>query len=145
MLSLYGCAVAIILATLSAFPSVSAQTPRGSVSGVVRGSLGNGLVAARVTASDEVSGVTRSATTIQGGAYTLTGLAAGTYTVSVMQLGFRPASRTGVQITFDIKPARSESPFFGLSRRGSGKLFTSFRNNVAPPHSISAGLACHVR
>jgi iron complex outermembrane receptor protein len=99
MSSLYGCAVAIILATLSAFPGASAQTPSGRVSGVVRGSAGNALVAARVTATHQVSGVTRSTTTSQGGAYTLTGLAAGTYTVSAMQLGFRPASRTGVQVS----------------------------------------------
>jgi type VI secretion system protein ImpL len=54
------------------------------------------------------------------------------------------SSRAGVSITFDIKPARSESPFFGLSRRGSGKLFNSFRGPVAPPHSIGPGMRCAV-
>jgi iron complex outermembrane receptor protein len=92
-------AVAIILAALSAFPGASAQTPPGRVNGVVRDSLGNALVDARVTATHGATGLARSTTTIQGGAYTLTGLAAGTYTISVMKLGFRRASRSDVQVS----------------------------------------------
>ena len=92
-------AVAIIVAALPAFPGASAQTPPGRVSGVVRDSLGNAIVDARVSATHEVTGLTRSARTIQGGAYTLTGLTAGTYTVSAMKLGFRRISRSGVQVS----------------------------------------------
>ena len=103
MLSLYRRAGVIVLASvafsLSAFLSASAQTPRGRISGVVRDSSGNALVAARVTATHEVTGVTRSTTTIQGGTYTLTGLAPGAYAVSATQLGFRRASRRGVQVS----------------------------------------------
>jgi iron complex outermembrane receptor protein len=99
MFSSYRYAVAILLASLPAFFDASAQTRPGRVSGVVRNASGNALVAARVTATDETSGVTRSTTTVQGGVYTLTGLAAGTYTISAMQLGFRPVSRTGVQVS----------------------------------------------
>lgn len=51
MFSLYRCAVIITFATLSAFSVASAQTPRGRVSGVVRSSSGNALVAVRVTAT----------------------------------------------------------------------------------------------
>lgn len=61
--------------------------------------MGNAIVDARVSATHEVTGLTRSARTIQGGAYTLTGLTAGTYTVSAMKLGFRRISRSGVQVS----------------------------------------------
>jgi type VI secretion system protein ImpL len=55
-------------------------------------------------------------------------------------------SRRGVEITFDIRPARTESPFFGLSRRGGIQLLQSFRGGAAyPPHSIARGGGCVVR
>jgi type VI secretion system protein ImpL len=53
------------------------------------------------------------------------------------------SSRRDVQITFDIKPSRTDAPFFGTSR--SDKLLRSFRgSDVAPPHAIAQGGGCKV-
>jgi len=55
------------------------------------------------------------------------------------------SSRKNVQITFDIRPLRSESPFFGLSRRSGLKLMQAFRGGeVSPPHAITRGGGCRV-
>ncbi len=54
-------------------------------------------------------------------------------------------SRPGVQIVVDIKPTRSESPFFGAARRGSPKLLAPFRSgDTPPPHAITRGGGCQV-
>ncbi len=56
------------------------------------------------------------------------------------------SSRPNMQVVFDIRPMRNESPFFGLSRRGGQKLLAPFRRgDVNPPHSIARGGGCAVR
>ncbi|MSP25318.1 MAG: type VI secretion system membrane subunit TssM [Myxococcales bacterium] len=51
-------------------------------------------------------------------------------------------SRANVEIIIDIKPTRSEAPFFGTSRR-DGRFLAPFRSpSVNPPHTIARGGNC---
>ena len=76
-----------------------AQTPSGRISGVVRDAQGVGLEAARVTVTNNLTRATRSTTTGADGAYGISGLTAGSYTVSTSLVGFRRATRPDVQVT----------------------------------------------
>ena len=60
--------------------SAIAQTPSGRITGSVR-AQGAGLAGARVTATNRATGGSRGATTTADGAYSIGGLASGTYTV----------------------------------------------------------------
>ncbi|HUF26453.1 MAG TPA: TonB-dependent receptor [Gemmatimonadaceae bacterium] len=90
-------AVIALLATLSAVPAL-AQAQTGRISGVVRDTRGAPLVAARVTATNSITGVARSSSTTADGAYSITGLAPGGYDVSISLIGFRRATRADVQV-----------------------------------------------
>jgi iron complex outermembrane recepter protein len=76
-----------------------AQTPSGGITGVVRDASGVALDAARVTVTNNVTGATRSTATAADGAFTVSGLVPGAYTVSVTLFGFRRIARTDVQVT----------------------------------------------
>jgi iron complex outermembrane receptor protein len=86
-----------------ALPSVPAyaQTPSGRITGVVRDAGGAALEAARVAVTNNVTRATRSTTTAGDGAYMVSGLIPGAYTVSVSLVGFRRAARADVQVTGD--------------------------------------------
>jgi iron complex outermembrane receptor protein len=75
-----------------------AQTPSGRITGAVRDARGAAVQAARVTATNNVTGATRSTTTAADGAYSVSGLAPGAYTVAASQFGFRRVARTDVQV-----------------------------------------------
>jgi len=54
-----------------------------------------------------------------------------------------PLPSLGASLTVDIRPARSESPFFG-ARRGKARLLGPFRAGVQPPAVIGkAGAGCN--
>lgn len=56
-----------------------------------------------------------------------------------------PLTSRPIQITLHIRPKRTESPFFGLSRRSGLRLYQSFRgSDVTPPHAIARGGGCKV-
>ncbi|MDQ4079610.1 MAG: TonB-dependent receptor, partial [Gemmatimonadota bacterium] len=76
-----------------------AQTSSGRISGVVRDAQGMGLEAARVSVTNNLTRATRSTTTGADGAYSISGLTAGSYTVFTSLVGFRRATRTDVQLT----------------------------------------------
>jgi outer membrane receptor protein involved in Fe transport len=81
-------------------PSIApAQTTTGTVRGYVRDQNGTGLGDAEVQARNPETGVTRTATTTSEGAYTLPGLAPGTYDLTARHIGNSPqARRVVVQI-----------------------------------------------
>ena len=87
-----------VLAALCAFAgSVEAQT--GSVTGKVTDAEGaSPVVGARITA---VSGLRTAATVVSGdnGSYRITGLAEGTYSVSVTRIGFQAKRVDGVSVS----------------------------------------------
>jgi iron complex outermembrane receptor protein len=78
-----------------------AQTPSTRITGVVRDAGGAAVEAARVTATNNMTRATRSTTTGGDGAYSISGLTPGAYTVVVSLVGFRRATRTDVQIAGD--------------------------------------------
>jgi outer membrane receptor protein involved in Fe transport len=79
--------------------AAAAQTSTGRIRGTVTDEGGAGVVGADIRARNIASGVERSATSNESGAYTLAGLVPATYDVSVRRIGSRPqANRVQVQI-----------------------------------------------
>ena len=89
-----------LAAVLFSIP-LHAQTPSARITGTVRDAQGVGIEAARVTATNNLTRATRSTTTTADGAYTISGLTAGSYTVAVSLVGFRRSARTDVQVAAD--------------------------------------------
>src|SRR5207247_9838399 len=78
-----------------------AHAQNGRIRGVVRDSHASPLAGAVVRASGP--GPARRATTSEDGSYSLTGLAAGTYTLSASLPGVRTQQKTGVQVAADAE------------------------------------------
>jgi iron complex outermembrane receptor protein len=87
---------------LSSVPGF-AQMPSGRITGVVRTAGGEALEAARVTATNTLTRATRSTTTGADGAYTISGLIPGGYTVSASLVGFRRATRADIQLADEAR------------------------------------------
>ncbi len=102
MLRLYSRCLTFVglAAVLSSIPA-HAQTPSARITGTVRDAQGVGIEAARVTATNNLTRATRSTTTGVDGAYAVSGLTAGSYTVAVSLVGFRRSARADVQVTAD--------------------------------------------
>ena len=58
-----------------------------------------------------------------------------------------PLPSLGTSVTVDFRPARSETPFFGVRHSGEkARLFAPFRNGIAAPLTIGkSGPACGAR
>lgn len=82
---------------------LSAQTPSARITGTVRDARGAPLETVRVSATNNATGATRSATTGTDGAYALTGLAPGAYTVTASLIGFRRIVRPDVQLVTEVR------------------------------------------
>jgi hypothetical protein len=87
----------VVLILLLCATSVLAQQGAGSLKGRVSDEGGGLIVGATVTATDS-AGKTRTATTNNDGAFNLTGLAPGKYTLHVASLGFGTFENTEVEI-----------------------------------------------
>jgi iron complex outermembrane receptor protein len=83
--------------------SSSAHAQTGRISGVVRDAGGSPIEAVRVTATNAVTRATRSTNSTADGAYSISGLTAGSYTVTATLVGFRRESRTNVQLTDEAR------------------------------------------
>jgi iron complex outermembrane receptor protein len=90
-------ALAAALYSVPAF----AQTSNSRISGVIRDSVGTPREGATVRATNDATGITRSATTRADGSYTVSGLTPGVYTVSASLIGFRRAARTNLRLDQD--------------------------------------------
>jgi len=90
------CAVLFVL-VLMAWP-VLAQLPTGTILGVVKDSSGGTVAGASVTVTNADTGVTRTGTTGDDGAYRFPALAVGNYQVQVMKDGFQTAQRKGLTL-----------------------------------------------
>src|SRR4051812_20299343 len=90
-------AFAAVLFSAPAF----AQNSNSRITGVVRDSGGAPREAATVRATNDATGVMRSATTRADGSYTISGLTPGVYTVSASLIGFRRTARTNLQLDQD--------------------------------------------
>ncbi len=108
-----------LLFTLSLIPLnfASSQAQVGTISGTVKDPNGAVVTGAQVTARNEATGETRSATTNNQGAFKLDGMAPGSYEVKVERSGFKTfltkvtieAARTAaVEVKLEVAETRSE-------------------------------------
>jgi hypothetical protein len=88
---------AVIILVFSTVLAFGQQTRGGSLHGVVSDELGASVVGATVTVTD-ATGVAKTAVTNGEGAYTVSGLAPGTYAVKVEAPGFAVAEEATVDI-----------------------------------------------
>ena len=108
-------AFALVMALLWGVPA-AAQVAGGRVEGVVR-ARGIAASGARVTATNQATGAVTRATSGVDGRYTISGLAAGAYTVAASLPGLRTLSNRDVQVTadaattvdFDLQPLTLEA------------------------------------
>ena len=90
-------AIFTILVVVCAVPAV-AQAPEGGIRGTVRSATGDTIPGATVTIRNAQTGVTRVATSGPNGAYEVTGLAPGVYTVVGELTGLGQATATNVRV-----------------------------------------------
>lgn len=88
----------IVLTSLTSLSSEAAQVSTGSLSGTVKDQSGAVIVGAQITIRNDATAETRSTTTNNEGRFKFDNLAAGNYTISVAQTGFKAAERV---ITFE--------------------------------------------
>jgi carboxypeptidase family protein len=91
----------LLLATLALAATAWAQSTTGRISGTVTDTQGGVLPGVTVTVAQEGTGLTRTASTDQEGAYVLVSLPVGTYTVSAELGGFQKAVKTGYKLVAD--------------------------------------------
>ena len=95
------CLASVALAAALFSVPAFAQTSNSRITGVIRDSVGAPREGATVRATNDATGITRSATTRADGSYTVSGLTPGVYTVSASLIGFRRAARTNLQLDQD--------------------------------------------
>lgn len=87
------------LAVLLAAPAAFAQSFRGAIGGTVTDSSGGVVPGAEVKVTGTDNGLVRTATTNDLGAYSVTELPGGTYSVAVSKTGYKSVSLKGVAVT----------------------------------------------
>jgi hypothetical protein len=89
----------IAIIALVASPAAFAQSFRGAIGGTVTDSSGGVVPGAEVKVTGTENGLSRSATTNDLGAYSVTELPGGMYSVAVSKNGYKGVSLKGVQVT----------------------------------------------
>ena len=92
---------ALALTALAATAGAAAQTIVGQIAGTVTDSSGGVLPGVTVTVANEGTGLVRTAVTDERGAWTVTNLPVGRYSVKAELTGFRPAQQTGFELNAD--------------------------------------------
>jgi Carboxypeptidase regulatory-like domain len=95
---LFARALVVLLFTGGA---AAAQVNTGQISGSVKDSSGGVLPGVTVTVTNVNTGIARTAVTDDHGAYLVTSLAVGTYSVAAELQGFRKTAKTGFEVTPD--------------------------------------------
>jgi len=90
---------------LSMVLTIHAQDIFGTVNGTVTDPSGGLMPAARVTITNEATGVARTMDANDHGFYSFPDLPVGTYTVTVRQTGFKTYKRTGITLNAGFKIA----------------------------------------
>lgn len=91
------CAVGLVLAA----SIVSAQTPKGSISGVIKDPVGKEVAGVAVQATSTATGTVYRATTSKQGTFTIPDLPVGPYDITASLAGVSPFSRKGVTVNAD--------------------------------------------
>jgi hypothetical protein len=98
---LFGVQVVILLSTVLSLvntPYAKGQAISGDITGTVVDASGAVVPNVLITAENVATGVKTSATTGVEGAYRLSNLSVGTYTLSAICAGFTPLRRTDVNV-----------------------------------------------
>ena len=95
---LFATALSPIFPLVLSGPRLLAQSDTSSLSGTVTDSSGAVVPNAKVTAKNDATGALRDVTTNSVGAYTITNLPSGNYTVSVAAQGFQTAVQQGTHL-----------------------------------------------
>src|SRR4051812_4769558 len=77
---------------------LAAQTTNGSVNGTVVDPSGSGVADVQIDLTSTATGRHRTATSSEGGTYSVPQLPPGTYDISVQKQGFATETRRGVQL-----------------------------------------------
>ena len=96
---------AVVCAAVSMSIGAAAQTNVGQISGRVTDQSGGALPGAAVTATNEQTGLTQTATTDAAGGYVFASLPAGSYKVRVELTGFKPVER--INLVLDAASRRA--------------------------------------
>src|SRR5438270_9552043 len=102
----------LALATLVAL-SCSAQSVTGTILGVVADPSGAVIPRASVTATNQATGFTRTASSDDEGNYRLTFLPLGSYRVEAKSAGFGRTLRDGIEVQADERDRVDFSPAVG--------------------------------
>jgi hypothetical protein len=78
-----------------------AQSATGQITGTVKDATGAVVVGAPVTASSQLTGLTRTTTSSESGGYSFPLLPVSVYTIKVDLKGFRAATRSDIQLNVD--------------------------------------------
>src|SRR5436309_1228143 len=108
----------IAIIAVVASPVAFAQSFRGSIEGTVTDTSGGVVPGAEVKVTGTENGLVRTATTNDLGAYSVTELPGGLYSVTVSKTGYKGAALKGVQVTV------------GASQRVDAKLATGSTGEV---------------
>ena len=92
------CLVLLMIALLGLSAPVAAQDARGSIGGRVTDAQDSLIQGARVTATNQQTGVSASAVTNESGAFRLPFLLSGLYRITVEMAGFRSYVRSEVEL-----------------------------------------------
>src|ERR1051326_1967496 len=98
------CLVLCICLFLIASVAATAQTFRGSIEGTVTDNSGAAIPGADVKVTSTDTGLTRSTVSNDLGAYSVTELPGGTYTVTVSKSGFKSLTQKGVFVGVGSTP-----------------------------------------
>jgi hypothetical protein len=79
-------------------PLLLAQASASSISGTVTDASGSVVPGATVTITNQATGVTRTATTDNGGFYSAEGLSVGQYRIDIAKPGFKESITSGIQV-----------------------------------------------
>ena len=88
--------VVIFAFILLALPIGATQTASGSITGTIKDQTGAVIVGARVSIRNDATGEAHTASTNNDGRFKFDNLAAGSYTISVEQTGFKPVERKSI-------------------------------------------------
>src|SRR4029450_7201861 len=94
-----GAALCLLLSLLGTVGSIGAQTPTGSIEGIVVDTSGAGMPGVTVGARRERTGVAREVVSDSAGLFRAPLLPVGPYTVKAEVAGFRSFEQRAIQLT----------------------------------------------
>src|SRR2546430_13179323 len=149
--SLWTAFFTLVLAALILPALGKAQRLDGTLRVTVSDSTGAGIPDAKVTVTNEATGVTTTATASSAGTYVFPNLLVGTYTVTVEKSGFKKTVNKGVQVESnqvaevaatlevgDVSAGVEGSAGAGLGENGASELGASFRHPILDELSVGA-------